>query len=263
MLPSTPPTLTAHYGEEATQIADLRMPQGKGPFPVIMVVHGGCWTKGFATKQNTAALASELTKHGYATWNIEYRQVGNAGGGWPGTFLDWANATDYLRTIATTQPIDLKRVYVTGHSAGGHAALWIASRAKLPVDSEVGDFTNPLPIKAAINIDGTGDLAPIGAFTEDYCGKPIITPLMGGTPIEQPVRYKLASPINQLPLHVPQVLIQASFLTPEWAAEYRKRAQAAGDKVEVMPIDSGHFELIAPDTAPGKQVIHTILKTFR
>jgi len=262
-LPSSDPVLIAQYGAAPMQHADLRLPQGKGPFPVVVVVHGGCWTAGFATKQNTAALATELTKHGYATWNIEYRAVGDDGGGWPGTFLDWAAATDYLRTLAKTQPVDLKRVYVVGHSAGAHAALWIASRAKLPVKSEIRGGKDPLPIKAAVAIDGPGDLAATVDYAAGYCGQPVVQPLMGGMPSQVPLRYAEASPINQLPLHVPQVLIQADFLRPQDAEVYRKKAAAAGDKVELVHLDSGHFELIAPNTPPGQQVINQLLKAMR
>ncbi|MEO7563740.1 MAG: alpha/beta hydrolase [Sphingomicrobium sp.] len=154
-LPSSTPTLVASYGTDPLQTGELRLPPGKGSFPVVVVVHGGCWTKGFATRQNTAALASAITDMGFATWNIEYRQIGEPGAGWPGTFRDWGTATDYLRTLAKTQPIDLRRVAVVGHSAGAHAALWIASRSKLPARSAVG-ARRPLPIKVGVAIEWSG-----------------------------------------------------------------------------------------------------------
>lgn len=87
-LPASQPDLIEAYGSDSFQVGELRLPKGKGPFPVVEVIHGGCWTKGFATRRNTAALATALTTMGYATWNIEYRQVGDQGGGWPGTFRD-------------------------------------------------------------------------------------------------------------------------------------------------------------------------------
>ena len=111
-LPASAPTLVAAYGSDPHQVGELRLPPGKGPFAVVEVVHGGCWTKGFATLKNTAALASALTSLGYATWNIEYRQIGDKGAGWPGTFKDWAAATDYLQVLAQSQPISLGRVAV-------------------------------------------------------------------------------------------------------------------------------------------------------
>jgi acetyl esterase/lipase len=262
-LPSTAPALTSHYGEDPLQNADLRLPAGKGPFPVVIVVHGGCWTSGFATKQNTAAMASELTKHGYATWNIEYRQVGDVGGGWTGTFLDWAAAADYLRTLAKTQPLDLSHVYAIGHSAGAHAALWLASRRRLAPESEIrgGD---PLLIRAAVAIDGPGDLRPFVGWDAEFCGQSVIVPLMGGTPAQVPGHYAQASPIDQLPLHVPQYLIEASFLRPTDAENYVVKAKAAGDHAELIPIaNAGHFDIIAPGTPAWQQVQAALLRAMQ
>jgi acetyl esterase/lipase len=107
-LPASNPTRVQQYGSDALEFGELRLPEGKGPFPVVVVIHGGCWTKGFATLRNTAAIASELTKSNVATWNIEYRQVGDAGGGWPGTFRDWGAATDYLRVLGKSYPVRSK-----------------------------------------------------------------------------------------------------------------------------------------------------------
>jgi acetyl esterase/lipase len=262
-LPSSPPTITVAYGKDPLEVGDLRLPQGKGPFPVVVVIHGGCWTKGFATKQNTAALATDLTKHGYATWNIEYRQIGDNGGGWPGTFLDWANATDYLRTLARTQPIDLKRVSATGHSAGAHAALWLAARPKLAKSSEIrgGD---PLPMHAAIAIDGPGDLAPFIGMDADVCGLPVIVPLLGGTPSQVPQRYVDATPLDHFPMSVPQYLIASNVLTVAAANDYRNKGRASGDAVEVLAIEhGGHFDIIAPGTSAFEKVEAELLKALK
>src|ERR1051326_5266863 len=110
--PATDPVVVRKYGTDPLQFGELRLPKGKGPLPVAVIIHGGCWTKGFATLRNTAAVASELAKKGVATWNIEYRQVGDAGGGWPGTFMDWGAAADYLRELTNSYPLDLSRVLV-------------------------------------------------------------------------------------------------------------------------------------------------------
>ena len=258
-LPSTAPSLVAAYGQDPLQVGDLRLPTGKGPFPVVIVVHGGCWTKGFATRRNTAALASALTAMGYATWNIEYRQIGDAGAGWPGTFEDWAAATDYLRTLAKTQPISLKHVAVVGHSAGAHAALWIASRSKLPASSEIAS-KHPLPISIAVAIDGPGELAPFVGFDAEVCGKPVIAPLMGGAPAEQPERYKLGSPISALPVSAHEYLIASSVLTADAAEHYRSVASAKGQSVEVLNVkDGGHFDIIAPTSAAWTQQVEPFM----
>ncbi len=253
-LPSSPPTVTLPYGSDSLQVGDLRIPQGKGPFPVVVLIHGGCWTRGYARRQNLAALATALQARGIATWNIEYRQQGDAGGGYPGMFLDWSRATDALRDLAKNQPIDLKRVVVAGHSAGGHGALWIAARPRVPRTSDIAT-KDPLPVTAAVDIDGPGDLAPFVGFDAEVCGRPVIEPMMGGSIKDHLDRYKAATPYDLLPIGVPQYLVSAAVLSPDAAAEYKAHATAAGDKVSIVRLEnSGHFEPIAPGTPQEKQV---------
>jgi len=137
-LPSRAPQLREAYGADSLQFGELRLPRmGLGPFPVAVVIHGGCWTKGFATLRNTAAVASALADEGIATWNVEYRQMGDPGAGWPNSFLDVGAAVDHLRALAKAWPLDLTRVVVLGHSAGAHLALWAAARPRLPRSSIV------------------------------------------------------------------------------------------------------------------------------
>lgn len=243
-LPASAPAATLKYGSKPLQYGELRLPTGRGPFPVAVVIHGGCWTKGYATLRNTAPIASTLATHGVATWNIEYRQTGDPGGGWPGTFRDWGAAVDYLREIQKKYPLDLSRVAVVGHSAGAHAALWVASRQKLSKSGEIG-AADPLPIQMAFAIDGPADLSGFVGPDEHICGKSVVAALMGGTPSEKPERYRLASP-QLLLSSVPQLLVAASVLTPHKAKEYAELANGKGGRVEVLALDTGHFEVIAP-----------------
>ncbi|MSU62821.1 MAG: alpha/beta hydrolase [Pedosphaera sp.] len=258
-LPASDPTSVQKYGSDPLQFGELRLPKGDGPFPVVVVIHGGCWTKGFATLRNTAAIASELTKSNLATWNIEYRQVGDAGGGWPGTFRDWGAATDYLRVLSKSYPLDLSRIMVVGHSAGAHAALWVAARNHLPFDSEIRG-ADPLKVQAAVAVDGPGDLTGFVGFDAQICGKSVIVPLMEGAPAEQPERYRQASPKSLLPLGVPQFLVTATVLTPTTAKEYQKLAESKGDRVEILSLDTGHFEVIAPGHKAWSAVEQVLLK---
>lgn len=133
-IPAAPPDHTLAYGADPNQFAQLFLPQGRGPFPVAVVIHGGCWKK-FADLKNTVPMSDALRQAGVATWNIEYRRVDSEGGGWPGTYLDVAAAIDYLRTIAPKYQLDLNQVITVGHSAGGHLALWAAARQRLPEHS--------------------------------------------------------------------------------------------------------------------------------
>jgi acetyl esterase/lipase len=222
---------------------------------VAVVVHGGCWHKRFADRTVMSPLASALTARGYATWNIEYRMLGDPGGGWPGTFQDWGAATDHLRTLAKAHPLDLKRVIVVGHSAGGHAAHWIASRPRLPKDADIRG-RNPLPVRAVVNLDGPAEITPFaGGRDKEICGMPVISDLMGGPPAAQPLRYALGDPGQRTPLKAPQLLVTSSVLRPADAAAYAARARPAGDRIDVLDVSgTGHFDLIAPGTPTWSKV---------
>jgi acetyl esterase/lipase len=165
-LPSKPPDTRIPYGKDDLQFGELRLPKGKGPFPVAVVIHGGCWVAKFASTQNTAALADALRDAGIATWNVEYRRADNAGGGWPGTFADIAAATDLVRTIAREHPLDLTRVVTVGHSAGGHLALWAAARSRLPKTSALYN-ASPLPFRGAVALVVRAICEPSGPTTKD------------------------------------------------------------------------------------------------
>jgi acetyl esterase/lipase len=254
----SPPTRTEAYGPALQDYGELRIPKGRGPFPVAVIVHGGCWTKGYANLDYMAPLAEALTRDGVATWNIEYRQQGDPGGGWPGTFLDWGAGVDHLRALAKTNPLDLSRVVVAGHSAGGHAALWIAARGDLPADSPIRGAM-PLKIAAAVDIDGPADLVAFVAKDASICGEPVIVPFMGGAPAQIPERYTEASPIARLPLHVAQYLIAAQVLSPADAAAYRAAALARGERVDVRVFpNASHRDVADPRNPAGAEVVAVI-----
>jgi acetyl esterase/lipase len=132
------------YGTGTLQFGELLVPAGRGPHPVVIFVHGGCWVAKLGKLDDRAValdlvrlIAADLTVNGFATWKLEYRRLGNDGGGWPGTFQDIAAGADQLRQIAAKNQLDLTRVVAIGHSAGGHFALWLAARPKLPQSSEL------------------------------------------------------------------------------------------------------------------------------
>lgn len=260
-LPSKPPDTRIPYGKDDLQYGELRLPKGPGPFPVAIVIHGGCWVTRFASAQNTAALADALRDAGVATWNVEYRRADHPGGGWPGTFTDIAAATDIVRTMAKEHPLDLSRVITVGHSAGGHLALWAAARARLPATSPL--YTaSPLPLRAAVALGGPGDLRSFRAYAGKICGGPVIDQLMGGAPETVAERYAQGSPVEMLPLGVRQVLIvglnDGVMPAPE-REMYAAKATRAGDRAEIVEVPGGHFEVIAPTSAAWPIVRDTIL----
>ena len=131
------PDFAVPYGPEPRQIGHLRIPDGPGPFPVLVMIHGGCWMS-FADLQHTGPLTEDFTDAGVATWSIDYRPADSVGGGWPNTFLDVAAGVDHLRVLEGEHPLDLDSVVVMGHSAGGHLALWSAARHRIAPQGDGG-----------------------------------------------------------------------------------------------------------------------------
>jgi acetyl esterase/lipase len=254
------------YGTGELQFGELRLPDSKGakgPHPVVMLVHGGCWAdrlKGLDPRATTMELlrpmAAALAASGIATWNVEYRRNGNPGGGWPGSFEDLSLATDYLRGLAATHNLDLTRVVVAGHSSGGHLAMWIAARPKLPPTSPV--YTkNPLRVKGVINLDGPADPATVQPLETKVCGLPAVTEFLGGTPAEQPDRYRDASPQPFLPLGVAQEFIAGGLgqNMMDQIKEYESAARAKGDTVTITTLPgAGHFDMLSPSSTHWKTV---------
>ncbi len=246
------------YGSDSSQFGDLRLPKGAGPFPIVVVIHGGCWLSEY-NLDHIASFCAALTRAGVATWSLEYRRVGNPGGGWPGSFEDIARGTDHLRALARSYPLDLQRIVVVGHSAGGHLALWVASRHRLPKGSPLYS-AKPLPIDGVVSLAGVVDLRR--AAEERVCGD-AVTRLLGGSPAEVPERYRQGSPIELLPLGVPQRLVHGARdrLVPLGLdQEYEAAARKAGDDVRLIVLEKdGHFEMIAPESPAWPTVKEAVL----
>lgn len=243
------PVLVEQYGKDKLQFGELRLPAGKGPFPVAAVIHGGCWTRSFEDVTGTSPLADMLTKRGIATWNIEYRAVGDPGAGYPGTFQDVGAGVDHLRALARRYPIDLERVAFVGHSAGAHLALFAASRPKLKGALGAGAL-KPAAVAA---VDGPGSLREFIGADKEVCGKPVIVPLVGGTPAEKPQAYGDASPIDHLPLGMRTLLVKGALGFSMDA--YEGKAKTSGDDVRVIATDpKEHFDMITPGLPNGDKV---------
>ena len=260
-LPSLPPDRRIKYGEDSSEYGELRVPSGTGPHPVAVLIHGGCFKAAYATTRDLSAMADALKNQGIATWNVEYRRVGQTGGGWPGTYLDVGNAVDYLRTIAGEYNLDLKRVVLVGHSAGGNLAMWAAGRSRLPMESPVRT-ADPLPIRGVVNLAGPMDLTANIPGYQALCRDSVITSLMGGTPTAVPDRYAQASAIKLLPLGTPQVVIigeHEDFVPRPIAASYVDAAIRSGDQARLIVIPGvGHFDIASPRASTWETVSSTI-----
>ncbi len=236
---STPAAYRISYGKDPMQFGDLRLPVNKPtPYPVAIIIHGGCWMSKFADNQNTAALADVLRNTGIATWNIEYRGEDQVGGGWPGTFKDVAKSADYLRNIANQYSLDLHRVIVIGHSAGGHLALWLAARHQLPSSSQL--YTkNPLILRGVIVLGGVPDLKAFRKQEESACEGNVVEKLLGNTGDQVEKHFKDASPKELLPLGIPQILIYGTEdqVVPITLGDaYRQVAEKKGDTVKLIEV---------------------------
>ncbi len=243
---------TLSYGADPYQRVDLWRPAGKGPFPVVLMVHGGCWTTSVADRTLMDWIADDLRRSGIAVWNIDYRGVDRPGGGYPGTFADVGAAADLLGAKAGQYALDLTRVVAVGHSAGGHLALWLAGRGRLPVASPL-HVARPLRIEHVVSLGGLPDLEATAAAKDNGCGTAVVGQLVGKPMPSHPDVYADTSVPRLLPLGVTQDLVNGeddAIIPMRLGTGYVAKAQAAGDRVILHRVPStGHVELIAPETA--------------
>lgn len=242
---------TIRWGEGVTDVVDLWLPEGAGPHPVVVMVHGGCWQKSIADKSLMDWMAEGLRQKGWAVWNIEYRGVDEAGGGYPGTFLDAGAATDAITEHAAEFNLDLSRVTGLGHSAGGHLILWLAARSRLPDDSPLR-VSDPLQFQGVVVSGGLADLEASRPVTAPSCLDAIYDQLTGPASPERPDPLSDTSPSRLLQVGVPFVSVNGSedkIAPPMLGDALTRKAEMAGDSASLVVVPaSGHVELVSPGT---------------
>ena len=253
------PAARLSYGVEPYQFGLLRLPEGSGPHPLIIAIHGGCYLSAYDIG-HFAPFEQALADEGYAVWSLEYRRVGNEGGGWPNSFLDVAKGIDFARELVGRERLNLDadRVYTAGHSAGANYAIWAAARAGMDPGSDLY-VADPLPITGVLG------LAPAATLSElqstGVCGG-VIDSLLGGAAEDFPDRYDMVSPMRLMPDGVPQRLVIGA-LDEGWAPAGRAYYEAAisdGDSevTKVEAPESGHFEMIAPGSTTWPIVLEEL-----
>jgi acetyl esterase/lipase len=263
--PRPAPTLHAQYGAAPSQFGELWLPDGAGPHPVLFMIHGGCWRADLPGLEMMAYAAEDLRQHGFAIWNVEYRRLGEPGGGYPGTFEDIADAADWLRKLADGNGLNLQNVIALGHSSGGQLALWAAARRRLPKASQLYR-DNPLSVRAVISLAGIDDLSAYRAEGPPACGGPRVIDFLDGSVTRGPWDVfedtspgccRSASPRKSFRGRWTRLCRR------HFGRAYAAKAKAAGDTVEEVTIpDASHFELIDPESRAFAE-IRSIIERFK
>lgn len=222
------------YGPTRPQRGEWWLPAGRSNLPLVVLVHGGYWRRGF-DRHLQDAVAVALVDRGFAVWNIDYRSSATP---WPATLSDAAAALDH---VATCPRVDLSRVAVVGHSAGGQLALWLASRARLPAGA-VGAGPVVRPVLAV----GQAPVADLVTGAVQRLGQGAVQALLGGLPDRVSDRYAIASPQALLPLPgVRLVLVHGDADPTVPVGQSQAYAEVAEAELHVLP-GVGHFEHLDP-----------------
>ena len=253
-LPPPPADARLTYGSEANQFLDLRLPsckeERKAAYPLVINIHGGFWRAKYDL-EHAGHLCAALTAQGLATANLEYRRVGNEGGGWPGTFADIRSAYHFLLQNAVAHRFDTKRIVVMGHSSGGQLALCLAAHEPR--------------VTRAVSLAGVVDLERAYQL---HLSNDAVVEFLGGTPGEVPDHYREADPSVLSISQSRQWLIHGSgddIVAVAFSRDYvrAKQARAGKEKEDAQLLEisgAGHFDVIDPRSHAWKQVEQTVVQ---
>jgi acetyl esterase/lipase len=216
------------YGPGAEQYGELRLPAAAdGTHPVAVLLHGGFWRSIWGADLMDA-LAIDLAARGFAAWNLEYRRPDRFG--WAATVSDVAAGVAALSDVDAD--LDLDRVAVLGHSAGGQLALRVAA--------DHGQVALAVPLAGVLDLAG-GDGRGIGTGA--------VTAAVGGPRYEVPEIYASSDPMARVPIGVPQLVVQGAdddLDLIDFNRRYVAAARAAGDDVRYVEEPGDHFAVIDP-----------------
>lgn len=248
ILTDAPPKadLRLAYGSDPNQFGELRLPTGKGPRPAAMFLHGGFWRARYDLAYG-GFLCAALTRAGFVTWNVEYRRVGNPGGGWPGSFEDVTSAYRFLRQLAGKYAVDLKRVLILGHSAGGELALALAAHHNSSIHAAVS-------LAGVLNLHRAWDL---------HLSHDAVAEFLGGSPEQVPEHYREASP-SDLEIHCPQLIVHGAkddTVPIQMSQDYVNEKKAKHEKVKLLELaEAGHFEIVDPQSSVWPAIQEALLR---
>ncbi len=239
--------LVERYGDGPRQHGEWWVPPGPpaGRLPTVVLVHGGYW-RPLYDRSLQDAVAADLASRGYLCWNIEYAA---ADARWPSTLRDVAAGYDHVVRGASADRVDLGRIAVVGHSAGGHLALWLGSRHRVPAELLAGS-TSAVPAPALVVAQAP--VACLARAAHQRLGAGAVLDLMGGLPEEVPDRYAVADPEVLLPSGARAVLLHArgdDRVPLEQSSAYASAARRAGDDCRLEEVPGGHFEHLDPASA--------------
>ncbi len=251
-LPPPPADARLAYGSDPNQFLDLRLPSAKekARYPLVINIHGGFWRAKY-NLDHAGHFCAALTTRGFATANLEYRRVGNNGGGWPGTFSDIRSAYHFLLQNAHANNLNSQRIVVMGHSAGGQLALCLAAHEP--------SLTRVVSLAGVVDLQRAFDL---------HLSNDAVVEFVHGTPSEVPDHYREADPMQ---LSIPQARqwlihgLSDDIVPPAFSSDYvaakHKRAGKQKEDAQLLEIPgASHFDLIDPRTPAWKQVEQTILQ---
>ena len=245
--PPPPADARIPYGTDPNQFGELRLPKHNGHFPVVMNIHGGYWRAKYDLA-HAGHLCAALTTKGIATWNVEYRRVGNPGGGWPGTFEDIRDAYCFVTQLAKRYSLDPAKVLAIGHSAGGQLALCLAAHEP--------------SVKRVVSLAGVVNLQQAW---ELHLSDNAVVEFLAGKPNEVPEDYREADPASLAISHnTAQCLIHgaADDVVPSYfSRNYAERKKERGEDTRYFEIPAAtHFDLIDPHSNAWPVVENTVLR---